>query len=550
MQKHIVTLWRSSLFVVTVACLVVLGLSASPTRVARADSGDTSAFTPSAPDNQAVNCGNATVTASGSFSVPADTYDIYARLGTGVPAETDTLYAHAGDQVTDCTHIGRAKLTDKAWAKLGTYKTTGADTGLQLVSNSAGVIQSFNQPTILLVSHSKPACHPTAECTIAVGGAKGVLRASAAGGSGDTLFVVRAVNPSEDTLERVQYYVDNKLAYTKSTVQPFDTRYVGPGKHQLDTVARYKSGQRIIVTKHVNRGWASYGFSDFVLYMLFIQRGVLQYVFGVTVLLTLLWLFVWIIRLVHRRALWRREHDASVTTPLFTQRVHQYITAHVSSHITWTGNKIWRAGTFVMKAVPFLLIAVFLVILANRYMVVFKRVSGPSMNSTFTDGDQLIVNRLGQTRAQLTGGGYIPKRGDVVVLKRVLDVTDPTAVDGSEFLIKRVLGLPGDRIVVKGAHLTIYNKEHPKGFDPDAGSTWLRTMHQEGDLFADARAIEVTLQPGEVFVCGDNRPDSVDSRAFGPIQTKDIVGNVVLHKVPQQVPAGAGDSGMPFPPSP
>lgn len=526
---------------VIIACLVAMLL---PIGLVHADDGTTvpDLSSVSASEEQGVSCGGSAVTASGSFSAPADTYDVYARLGTGVPAETDTLYAHKGVQVTGCTTIGRATVTDKTWTKLGTYTTSGDDTGFQLVSGSAGLVQSFNQPTVLLVSRTKPACRPTTECVITVGGMKGVLRASATGGSADTLFIVRAVNPSEDSLQQVQYYVDNRLAYVQPNVQPFNMHYVGAGKHQLDTVARYKSGQRIIVSKQVDRDWLSYGFSDFLLNVFFSRRGLLQCIFGITLLLTIIRLVVWFIRWVHKRALWRRSHDTSITTPLFTERVQQYTKTHLSSHLAWTGNKIWRVGTFVMKAVPFLLIALLLIVLANRYVVILKQVSGPSMNSTFTDGDQLIVNRLGQTWARVTGDGYLPKRGDVVVLNRVLDVTDPTAADGSEFLIKRVIGLPGDRVVVNGSRVMIYNKDHPKGFDPDANSAWAKTMHRDDDLFIGSQAIEVTLQPGEVFVCGDNRPDSVDSRSFGPVQVKDIVGNVVFHNAPQSEAAQGSET--------
>lgn len=191
MQKHTQTYWHFSSLVVVLACLAAVLV---PLGVAHADDGTTSlppGSDTSSTETQGANCSDVAVTASGSFSAPADTYDVYVRLGAGSSAETDTLYAHVGSQVTDCKTIGKATVTDKAWTKLGTYAATGADTGLQLVSSSAGLVQSFNQPTVLLVSHSKPACHPKAECTITVDGMRGALRASASGSGVDTFAEVR-----------------------------------------------------------------------------------------------------------------------------------------------------------------------------------------------------------------------------------------------------------------------------------------------------------------------------------------------------------------------
>ena len=96
-----------------------------------------------------------------------------------------------------------------------------------------------------------------------------------------------------------------------------------------------------------------------------------------------------------------------------------------------------------------------------------------------------------------------------------------TAHDTSELIVKRVIGLPGERVTVKGDVITVYNAATPSGFSPDAG----RSYHPIGrsDQSLD---IDITLGVDELFVVGDNRPVSIDSRDTGPVKISDVVGLV------------------------
>ena len=97
----------------------------------------------------------------------------------------------------------------------------------------------------------------------------------------------------------------------------------------------------------------------------------------------------------------------------------------------------------------------------------------------------------------------------------------------SKQLIKRVIkSLPGDRVTVKDGDYVIYNKMHPDGFDPD------HTLPYGKNIPVTTGTVNVTLGPGQLFVSGDNRPDSLDSRAFGPIYTNQVVGKLVLRVFP------------------
>lgn len=149
------------------------------------------------------------------------------------------------------------------------------------------------------------------------------------------------------------------------------------------------------------------------------------------------------------------------------------------------------------------------------------------MESTFRNGNAIAINELGQTASHIFGTGYMPKRGDVVVFRRHFDKNNPINLESSEMVIKRVLGLPGERIVINAGIITIYNKSHPDGFQPDSNANWRKSARLSAETDTDrSSSIDVTLKAGQIFVVGDNRSISVDSRSFGPISVNDVIGNV------------------------
>lgn len=152
------------------------------------------------------------------------------------------------------------------------------------------------------------------------------------------------------------------------------------------------------------------------------------------------------------------------------------------------------------------------------------QVDGPSMESTLQNTDKLIIWKVPRTVAMVTGHAYIPNRGDVIVFTE--SGLSQFGQSDTKQLIKRVIGLPGDRVVVSDGHYTIYNKQHPQGFDPD------KTLSYGKNIPTTSGDIDVTLSSNQLFVSGDNRPDSLDSRAFGPINANQVVGKLVLRVFP------------------
>jgi len=152
------------------------------------------------------------------------------------------------------------------------------------------------------------------------------------------------------------------------------------------------------------------------------------------------------------------------------------------------------------------------------------QVDGPSMQTTLHNSDHLVVWKVPRTWARITGHAYVPKRGDIIVFN------EPGLADygqgSNKQLIKRVIGLPGERVVVRNGNITIYNKANPNGFDPD------KTLPYGKVIPTTSGNIDITLGANQIFVCGDNRPDSLDSRVFGPVDVNNIVGKLVVRVLP------------------
>lgn len=178
------------------------------------------------------------------------------------------------------------------------------------------------------------------------------------------------------------------------------------------------------------------------------------------------------------------------------------------------------AAREILSTIGILLLAPIAAIVFTAFVFQFYRVDGPSMEQTLQNNDRLIVYKLPKSFASLTGKEYLPGRGDIVVFSKAEGEDTPRQ------LIKRVIALPGDRVVIKNNVVTLYDPEHPDGYNPDAGK-----QHQPGTI-PTTGDIDITIPNGQVFVMGDNRPNSLDSRVFGPIKAEDITGQLVMRVFP------------------
>jgi signal peptidase I len=181
----------------------------------------------------------------------------------------------------------------------------------------------------------------------------------------------------------------------------------------------------------------------------------------------------------------------------------------------------WRS---IASTLAILLAAPLVAIILTAFVFQSYQVEGPSMETSLQNGDRLVIWKLGKTWNRLAHNDFVPKRGQVIVFHRPSNIG--VATEGDKQLIKRVVALPGERVVITNGVLVVYNDDHPKGFQPD--QTGQYNLHNA----TTAGEVDVIVPAGKVFVCGDNRDNSLDSRNFGPISTKLIVGNLALRLYP------------------
>lgn len=178
----------------------------------------------------------------------------------------------------------------------------------------------------------------------------------------------------------------------------------------------------------------------------------------------------------------------------------------------------------VIGIVVFIVCVVIGTILINSFVFRSFNVVGPSMETTLYTGDRLIVDRLPVTWSQLQNKAYMPERGQVIVFK------NPHYNKGieDEYIVKRVIGLPGERVTLKDGTYAVYNDAYPNGFNPDDANHGEPGSPTSGE-------VDTTVPAGEIFVSGDHRQGnfSYDSRnGLGTIPLYDIVGPVSFRIFP------------------
>lgn len=166
---------------------------------------------------------------------------------------------------------------------------------------------------------------------------------------------------------------------------------------------------------------------------------------------------------------------------------------------TWKG---------LLKDLFTLALLVILVVIPIRVFVISPFiVDGGSMHPTFENLDYLIVD-------EFLYDFRTPARGDVIVFR----YPDNPSI----FYIKRIIGLPGEIVSVNHGAVTVTTAA---GQDITLAEPYI--MNEDATYTKS-----VSLNPGEYFVMGDNRPNSSDSRVWGPLPRQDIIGRVDLRLLP------------------
>ncbi len=170
----------------------------------------------------------------------------------------------------------------------------------------------------------------------------------------------------------------------------------------------------------------------------------------------------------------------------------------------------WILVTY--EIVKFSVIALIVVLPIRLFIAQPFVVQGISMDPHLKHGDYLVIDKV-------TYRNNEPQYGDVIVFKNPLDT--------SVYFVKRVIGLPGDTLKVSGDHVAILDSASGQF----VSLTEPYAVHAS-DPFPGVLYEEVTLADDEYFVMGDNRLHSTDSRVWGPLRKKYIIGHAVMRLYP------------------
>lgn len=164
-------------------------------------------------------------------------------------------------------------------------------------------------------------------------------------------------------------------------------------------------------------------------------------------------------------------------------------------------------GGALKETLTFLVLAVIIVVPIRLFVAQPFVVDGESMHPTFETSDYLVID-------ELIYDFHAPQRGDVIVFRH--------PADPSKFLIKRIIGLPGETVHIDQGVVSIIT---PAGKTIKLSEPY---VVEEDATYTN----DTTLGAGQYFVMGDNRPVSSDSRSWGTLPRQNIIGRVDVRLLP------------------
>lgn len=164
-------------------------------------------------------------------------------------------------------------------------------------------------------------------------------------------------------------------------------------------------------------------------------------------------------------------------------------------------------AAFFWEVIKTVVISLAIIVPVRYYLIQPFFVKGASMESSFADGDYVLIDEITFQFRQ-------PERGEVVVFRAPNDT--------SQFYIKRIIGLPGEEVQVKNGQITIFNSKNPNGLVLD------ESVYLDGGTVT-AGDLKTKMSFDEYFVLGDNREHSSDSRVWGVVK-KDLVSGRVFFR--------------------
>ena len=190
----------------------------------------------------------------------------------------------------------------------------------------------------------------------------------------------------------------------------------------------------------------------------------------------------------------------------------------------------------ILSLVIFVALVVLGTMMLNAFVFRSYNVVGVSMENTLHGDDRIIVNRIPVTVSHFLGQEYVPERGQIIVFANG-EADGPLTCGvqngvSDQYIIKRVIAFPGERVTVVDGVLTVYNDEYPDGFHPDETT---RKSDTDGPKKYTSGEVDMVVPDGEIFVSGDNREGShsFDSRnGLGTVPYCRIIGPAIMRLFP------------------
>lgn len=168
----------------------------------------------------------------------------------------------------------------------------------------------------------------------------------------------------------------------------------------------------------------------------------------------------------------------------------------------------------LMSWVLVIVAALAIALVVRNFVIAPVKVEGTSMVPTYQDGDRIFIEKITN-----------PSRFDIIVFN------EPPMIGTGEHFIKRVIGVPGDKISFKNGELYLNGKRKVESYLPDGTLTLWNPDPTQKPYIADYTLKDMTgestVPKGKLFVLGDNRGGSSDSRVFGFIDDSTVNGKVL-----------------------
>lgn len=468
-------------------------------------------------------CASAADAQSTVASTPPGSYRLYAKRpsGSNIAARSLRIAAYqilpSGGVACQTYQLGPGA-TDDAWEPVGvflardTISTTFAVEGAGTASDqSADRMRLMTIPDTVSCTTLSDYCYTVFQTKPAR--ITPVMTELASG----QIVIERIADTSTDRVVRADYYADGSLLYSRNTAEPFTGAEIKAyTSGSLSRVITFASGQKLIVQESLSITQYP-GFITFIRQLVTPYSELLAPLYTGLAAITAFALVRRVIAALRARHTWLRAHGLEQSTRhtgwLWRQgyRLHDIFSTPTAKALVVFGERLAVIGLVAL-------------IVIGTVIEPFQ-VSGHSMDKTLHDGQHLVAYKLSAQFAKLSNQLFIPRRGDIVII----DVNAAGSANAGSYgagkttIVKRVIGLPGERVVVVDGAVAIYNQAHPTGFNPDAHAEWAATR------IPDTRKLQVdiTLADDELFIMGDNRPGSIDSTINGPVDTRLVIGTVI-----------------------